>query len=508
VVRQLAQAVQHAHANNIVHRDLKPANVLVAEDGTLKVADFGMARHTDAGGDTRTSAAMGTPAYMAPEQWSDARRAGPAADVWALGVILYECLSGQVPFGRDFSAATMERARNDDPPALGPDVPRDLEVICRKCLAKEPPGRFASAEGLAEELRRFLEGEPLTVRPVGRVERAVKWVRRHPVPAASAAAVVLALVAGAAVATALGLDAREQARLARLAEGRERDRADGEQKAKEAAEAANVLASEREREADAARLEAEAGREAARTEAGNARRAEADAKKQLERVEAARYAITLDLAQRAWEQNDLNRMADLLDDTNAAVRGWEYGHLRDLERRAAVPLLGHSSRVRSVVFSPDGRQLATASDDGTARVWNANTGHELRAFKAHPGGAETVAFSPDGKRIATAGSDGSARVWDAASGEGLLTLKGHEGPVHCVAFALDGKQLVTAGFDRTARIWDATTGQETRAFKGHTSAVFAVAFASDGKRIVSASDDKTARVRDVATPIQDPPVAD
>jgi DNA-binding beta-propeller fold protein YncE len=420
VVRQLAQAVQHAHANNIVHRDLKPANVLIAEDGTLKVADFGLARNTDSDGGTGTGQAMGTAAYMAPEQWTDARRAGPAADVWALGVILYECLSGTVPFGKDFSPGTMARVLNDDPPALGAG---DLETICRKCLAKEPAGRFASAEALAEELRRYLDGEPLTVRPVGPSERAVKWVRRNPAVSALMAAVAFVLVAGAAVATGFGLHAAEQARLATLARGealdekrKADDRAEGERQAREAAEEAERKATERERDANTARLEAKA-------EAENARKAEAEANKQLTRAETARYAITMDLALRAWEQKDLARMRDLMDGTNWSVRGWEYDHLRDLERRTAMSLKGHTHGVTSVAWSPDGKRVATASWDHTASVWDAATGQETLTLKGHTGFVTSVAWSPDGKRVATASSDNTARVWDAATGQELAGEK-------------------------------------------------------------------------------------
>jgi serine/threonine-protein kinase len=199
LVEALARAMQLAHSRNIVHRDLKPANVLLSADGTPKVTDFGLARQLDSdGGQTQTGVLLGTPDYMAPEQASgQARAAGPAADIHALGAVLYECLTGRPPFRGDTVADTLEQVRHREPVpprALRPAVPRDLETICLKCLRKEPEKRYASAEALAEDLRRWQAGEPVAARPVGRAERTAKWVGRNPVGAGLVA--VLALLVG------------------------------------------------------------------------------------------------------------------------------------------------------------------------------------------------------------------------------------------------------------------------------------------------------------------------
>jgi tetratricopeptide (TPR) repeat protein/anti-sigma factor RsiW len=197
LVQLLASAVQHAHERGVVHRDLKPANVLLAADGTPKVTDFGLARFGRPEL-TATGAILGTPSYMAPEQArGDNAQVGPAADVWALGVILYECLTGQPPFRGVHVLDTLELVvgRDPVPPArLLPGIPRDLNVICLKCLHKQPARRYATAAALGDDLRRFLAGEPIHARPTPAYERAAKWARRSPAKATLLVCSVFALV--------------------------------------------------------------------------------------------------------------------------------------------------------------------------------------------------------------------------------------------------------------------------------------------------------------------------
>jgi serine/threonine-protein kinase len=185
LVRTLAQAVAAAHAQGIVHRDLKPGNVLLAADGSVKITDFGLAKLLNEDSNvTCTDAILGTPAYMAPEQARGERQQiGPATDVYALGAILYEALTGHAPFHGESRSQTLEqvRDREPEPPSRRrPGLARDLEAICLKCLEKEPGRRYPSAAELAEDVDRWLRGEPTLVRPPGWLIRLRRHLRRRP----------------------------------------------------------------------------------------------------------------------------------------------------------------------------------------------------------------------------------------------------------------------------------------------------------------------------------------
>jgi serine/threonine-protein kinase len=195
LVATLAAAMQVAHQSGIVHRDLKPGNILLTADGTPKITDFGLARRLEGDAQlTHTGLPVGTPGYMAPEQaQGEVHAIGPSVDVYALGVILYELLTGRLPFQGETAAATIQQVLTRDPvpPArLNPTVPRDLETICLKCLSKESQRRYASAAALADDLRRFGEGQPRQARPVGRGARFCRWVWRNPVTAGLLAALL------------------------------------------------------------------------------------------------------------------------------------------------------------------------------------------------------------------------------------------------------------------------------------------------------------------------------
>ncbi len=202
LVEKLARAIHAAHQCGIVHRDLKPANVLLTSKGEPKISDFGLAKRLDSNSsNTCSGTILGTPSYMAPEQArGQAGRVGPAADCYALGVILYEMLIGRPPFQGATKLETIEQVCEQEPVPprrLQPRVPRDLETICLKCLRKDPLHRFASALELADDLRRFLDGKPIKARPVKPWERAGKWIKRNKARTALAAT-VLTLVLGVA----------------------------------------------------------------------------------------------------------------------------------------------------------------------------------------------------------------------------------------------------------------------------------------------------------------------
>ena len=201
MIATFAEAIHVAHQRGIIHRDITPANILFTADGVPKVTDFGLARHLqETGGLTFTGAALGTPGYMAPEQAG--RRGseiGPAADVYALGAILYKLLTGRPPFQAETTASTIRQLLFSEPlpvSKLNPSIPRDLETICLKCLNKEPEGRYVTAALLADDVRRFERGEEIIARPVGRLGRLVRWARRRP-------ALAVAIVTGMMLAFAL-----------------------------------------------------------------------------------------------------------------------------------------------------------------------------------------------------------------------------------------------------------------------------------------------------------------
>jgi hypothetical protein len=197
LVRTLARAIQHAHEHGVIHRDLKPSNILLMADGAPKVSDFGLAKVLDAdGGQTLSDAILGTPSYMAPEQARGrARDVGPPTDVYALGAILYECLTGRPPFRAPTRGQTLEQVRCAEPASPSralPNVSRELEAICLKCLEKAPRHRYPSADALADDLDRWLSGDSVVARPRRWPARVGKRIRRHPV---LGALLVLAAVA-------------------------------------------------------------------------------------------------------------------------------------------------------------------------------------------------------------------------------------------------------------------------------------------------------------------------
>jgi eukaryotic-like serine/threonine-protein kinase len=213
----LASAVQFAHKSGFIHRDLKPGNVLLTADGVPKITDFGLARPIAAGSTvTRSGDFLGTPCYMAPEQaMGHASAVGPAADIYALGAVLYEMLTGRPPFDGHTSVETLQKvvAEEPTPPSrLNAQVPRDLETICLKCLQKNPARRYASAQDLADDLHRFLDGKPVLARPIGLIERAAKWVRRRPAAALFIAA--LLVMSAAVIGTGVWMQQQEEDRRA------------------------------------------------------------------------------------------------------------------------------------------------------------------------------------------------------------------------------------------------------------------------------------------------------
>jgi len=468
LVRTLGQATEAAHRARVVHRDLKPANILLSADGTPKISDFGLARKLDEEGQTQTGSVMGTPSYMAPEQARAEATVGPAADVYALGAILYELLTGQPPFRGSTTHHTIQQVLNEEPAAprrLNRNVPRDLEAICLTCLKKEQSRRYATAADLAEDLRRFQVGEPVAARWVGELERGWRWCRRYPAMAASLAGIALLLVSIAVVSTVLGQQAWQSAgkeRLARLE-----------------AVAARKDAFQKAQDEEAARKETDA-----------------EEKKSWERL----YASQLALVQSYWKEGNLLAARDKLDEVREHRDTWEYRYLYNLlNHRGQRTFLGHANGVTAVAFNPDGTRLASGSNDQTVKVWDIATGMEVLSLTQHTGAATSVCWSRDGNQLVSGSSDKTVRVWDAHTGRQLRVLTGHTGSVTSVCFSPDDKRIASSSQDRTVKVWDAQNGQQLHSLQGHKDEVSSVAFSPDGKRIASASEDKTLKVWDAHT---------
>ena len=247
VTALLARGIQYAHSHGIIHRDLKPANILFDSDGVPKITDFGLAKKLEDGADSHTQSGtiVGTPSYMAPEQArGDTKLIGPPADIYSLGAILYELLTGRPPHQGSTLLETLEQVRSLEPVPprqLVPKVPRDLETICLKCLQKEPAKRYTSAGELGDDLDRYMAGQPIQARPVGGVERFTRWCKRNPRIAGLTAAASLSLICGTVVSTVLAVGM-----------ARERNQKEAE---RQRAEDARALADTRRAEAEAAKEE-------------------------------------------------------------------------------------------------------------------------------------------------------------------------------------------------------------------------------------------------------------
>jgi WD40 repeat protein len=481
LVETLAHAMAEAHWLGVVHRDLKPGNILLTPEGVPKVADFGLAKLLNVkSGLTRTDSVLGSPSYMAPEQAEgNAKDVGPAADVYALGAILYELLTGRPPFRGATVLETLQQVKTAEPvppSRLVPGLPRDAETIALKCLQKEPAKRYELATTLADDLRRYQAGEPIVARPVGAAERTWRWCKRNRTLAALAAAVVTLLFAVACGATLSALRFRSMSRALEL----------------------NLYFSDI----------ALAHRELSADNLGRAQKLLDECPpghrqwewyylKRLCRVEPLIVPAPTGVNSVALSP-DGDRIAAACADGTVPVLDAKSGQLF---RR----LRGHRRLVFGVAFGPDGHHVASASEDETIRVWDLNlaTGQEEVFCRAGQRGhslgmAYSVAFSPDGRHLVAGNEDGGTIVWDTADGREVRRLREDETPARSVAFGPDGQLLATGNWAGVLRIWDARTFQLLRTVRAH-SRIDAIAFRPDGRWLATAGIDRMVKVWDATT---------
>ncbi|MBT5709134.1 MAG: protein kinase [Verrucomicrobia bacterium] len=411
-IAKIAQAIYHAHSHAILHRDIKPSNILIDQKGEPYITDFGLAKKMTSDIDlTQTGMMVGTPDYMAPEQIrDDLGPASVATDIYSLGTVLYQQLSGSPPFRADSHVKIFQNIINTDPtpPTLeGTHINPDLSLICLKCLQKDPKDRYASALEFAEELERWINREPLTVKPESPQKRIARTIKRHPVRVTVATFIIL-----------LGLSILGQ------------------------------------RELNTRTIRSEQ----AQTRLINENLRELVTRNRLDRAEelflqSDSTAAIANLAAVVRDHPPKDQARDHLVYLMSSIKN------RRFPLRVCPPL-PHEDDIGQLAFHPNGRHLATASFDGNIRIWDLSNGQLAIPEIVHGGQVYRVQFSPDGKHILAASFNNTARIWNVKTGKPVSDWMVHSNQIHTARYSPEGRWIVTTGIDRKIKLWDARIGAQ------------------------------------------------
>jgi WD40 repeat protein len=459
LIRDLATAVAHAHDRGVLHRDIKPSNILLMttrgdsapvrlEDCVPKLMDFGLAKLAASDCEmTRSGALLGTVRYMPPEQ-AGSRRGdiGPASDVYGLGAVFYELLTGRPPFDGESDLELLQKISTLEPVHprhFRPQIPVDLETIVLKCLERSPARRYPQSQALADDLEYYLSGRPILARPAGRRERLMKWCRRNPQSAA-----LVGVCASAAVLLVVVLSWTNL----RLASG---------------------LAFAREQQALA-----EQSRESLR-----------------EYV----YGLDMRLAQEAWEHSKPDEAAHFLDKYlpragQKDLRGFEWNYLRQSIDQSSEVVAKQPTAVWTMALAPDETRLATADREGVIRLWSLESKSLIRELRGHAVGDIDQLQFVDNDRLISSGSDGTIRIWEYAGDAPPKVLREHSSWVGGLAVDADGKFLASGDGTGQVLLWQLPDGKPMGELYHHAGAVRWIAFYPGKPLVISACEKGEVRI--------------
>ena len=525
LIMEVAAALEYAHSQGVIHRDIKPHNLILTPEGHPVITDFGLARFLSAPSMTISGEMMGTPAYMSPEQVRTEQQAiDHRTDVYSLGITLYEMLALEVPFRAETRDAVLRQILVKDPPPLrriNPRIPRDLETICHKGIEKDPNRRYQSAQLFAHDLHCFLEGLPITARPVGPVGHLYRRAMRRKALAAALSGGLLALIAGGYFGARSYLATRRAVEAQYQAEAEKR-RAEGERQARVVEAAARA-------EERHWRL---LGQGRADLASGNYPAAKGRF------LEAAKINCSLAARLCLWQLAQHFQDTPELTLTDKPLSGSGYYPVVDtaVSPDGAVLAYGTDERVVklwevasgrqlrvlktgyiwSLAFSPDGRTLALGLN-APVELWDVTTGARLHSLRGHTLSTDALAFSPNGKVLASGCGGGQVLLWDVESGNKILAPTTDMLRVTSLAFSADGTMLAAAGHltasaadgatpsagqsrrDRAVKLYEVSTGRELRTFTGHAADVTSVALSPDGGVLATGSEDRTVKLWETAT---------